>query len=148
MISLREAIIDDTDFIYKCRMNNKAVRNFLSGAIKYDEHIQWFKDALASGSHKYYVVSEGDKEIGFVRFNKDGKFWAVSIVILPKHRRKGYGADALFKAIKLSKISTTQIIATIKLSNRESFKMFETVSLRLRNECIDKIYAGRMYAVD
>jgi RimJ/RimL family protein N-acetyltransferase len=133
MISLREATEDDTDFIYKCRMDNKAVQNFLSGAIKYDEHVQWFKDALLSGSHKYYVVSERHQNVGFVRFNIEGKFWAVSIVILPEYRNKGYGAEALKKAVKKSCLPVDQIIATIKLSNPESFFMFSTVSLVLRN---------------
>jgi len=100
---LRPANDNDCKSIYEWR-NNAFARSISRNkeSIPFEEHENWFKNALKDNSKKIYVAEnpETQVKVGQIRFDKKGNSSAeISITVDPSYQGKGYGSEILQQGI-------------------------------------------------
>tara|TARA_B100000674_G_C37726330_1_gene862185 strand:+ start:498 stop:959 length:462 start_codon:yes stop_codon:yes gene_type:complete len=120
---LRLAKNQDLKFIFNLYNKNVLDKKFFSSKkVNLNNHKIWFKNKI---KEKMFYICSLKQRLGYVRFDKiDGKNLTVSIAIINKYRKKGYGKDMLIKALNKKKICGYNVWAHIKKSNRVSKKFF------------------------
>lgn len=138
MISLREATLNDCSFVFKLS-NDNLVRSssFSSKEIIWSEHQLWYDGILANSDSQLWIVQEGSKKIGQLRFEKIScESVRISISIIAGMRGKGLassiiqlGTEKIFGETMFKKIE-----ALIKNNNQASIKSFEKAGFVMASE--------------
>ena len=128
-LRLRAATLEDCRLLWEWR-NDPEVRanSFNPDLIRWDEHVDWFRQKLADPNCLIYVVvDEESTPIGQVRFdiNYEGSA-EVDVSIDVKARNKGYGSAALKLACQcaVQEFSVRKALAHIKEDNKASISAF------------------------
>ncbi|WP_269623231.1 GNAT family N-acetyltransferase [Prochlorococcus marinus] len=106
-------------------------------AIDWNEHSQWFKNALIDKNKIIYIGELNNKSMGIVRFEKEDSnqsTYTISITIAPVYRGKGYAEILLKKAVKrlAEEVGDIKlIIAEIKKENVKSISLFKKCYFKL-----------------
>lgn len=134
--------------IYQWR-NEPNVRaiSFNSDEISFEDHQKWFNNMINDPKRTLFIVmNEDNKDIGNIRFDRDGDHALVNIIIGGEHIRKGYGTEAICKATKLymQNSEANYVIAEIKKDNIASVKSFSKAGYNLHAEHSDR-YEYRAY---
>jgi UDP-2,4-diacetamido-2,4,6-trideoxy-beta-L-altropyranose hydrolase len=128
-ITLREVTDLDRVLIWQWANDEETRKASYSYAyIAWDEHIRWFDSVKRQKNHRFYIANTGSKKpIGQIRFALDGKDAIVSFSVAPESRRKGYGKEILFKAVKkiFHETNIEQVSAYVKSDNKASLKVFQ-----------------------
>ena len=127
-LDLRPAKEEDCEVLWQWR-NEEDTRkwSFNTEYIPYEEHKKWFLSKLINADSLILIVSEGQRNIGQVRFDKSSDGSAeVYISISAAERHKGHGSDALKIACQYAvrKLNVTRMIAHIKDGNEASIGVF------------------------
>lgn len=129
-ITLREATIEDCDDLYRWR-NDPVTRqqSFNDNEISYEEHCNWFKNALKdSNKLLFYIgIGEDNNKSGVVRFDIKNEFFAETHVnVAPEERGKGVGSQLILESCSLFFLKTKRklILARTKEKNIASIRAF------------------------
>ena len=131
MIELRVIKPSDLNILFEWR-NNKHIISLSASqkGVTLVEHTKWFNHIIVSPSTKIFIILNGQKPIGQVRFDKileQETCCEVSIYLIPGEENKGIGSKALskgiFKILQLWKID--QIFALIRVENKKSQLFFK-----------------------
>lgn len=99
---LRPANEDDAKLLFDWR-NEKETRNnsFSTEAVKWEDHISWFKKKLADEKSRIYIYGNQFDNVGQVRIDILDSLCAISYGIDKRYRNKGYGTQMLLELEKL-----------------------------------------------
>lgn len=125
---IRKATIDDIDFVYKLA-NDPTVRQnaFSTEPIPYEEHVTWYNKVLKATDRVLYIISDGDSNIGTVRFDIEETNAVISYSVCSNMRGKGYGTAMILLAEKqllADRSDVSRFIAEVKYENIPSAKVF------------------------
>lgn len=126
MIFLRRATEEDCDLIYKWANDIEVRQNaFNSNFIPYDEHCRWYKSSLDSINRIIYIATDGNREIGQIRLDKEENKSIISYSVNKSYRGRGYG-KALIKLIKEEALKNDIIVleGLVKKDNIPSQRAF------------------------
>lgn len=120
---IRYAKIEDLHFTLKLHNQNVLKDKFFSKEkVGLKDHKIWFKKKI---NEKMLFICTFEDKIGYVRYDYiDKKNLSISIAIIDKYKRKGFGKKMLIKTLKRKKISKFNIIAVIKKQNLISKNFF------------------------
>jgi RimJ/RimL family protein N-acetyltransferase len=129
--NLHLATAEDIDITYEWA-NNEAIRKyaFSKDFIPFESHTNWFLSKLLSAQCIYYILTEGEKAIGSIRFDLNGPIATISYLLDPLSHGKGLGTilmkkglEALEKLIISNRIEIVQ--GYVLMENTASLKLFE-----------------------
>ncbi|MDT0602859.1 UDP-2,4-diacetamido-2,4,6-trideoxy-beta-L-altropyranose hydrolase [Thalassotalea castellviae] len=134
-IKLAPATNDDKDIIFSWQ-SNPDIRRFSRNnqAIPYQEHCQWFSQAIADQTRHIYLIqqcssSEQAKNAGMIRFDEiNAREVEVSILVAPDMQGKKVALRALFATPKIFKQKT--IHAYVHPDNIASQHLFRSANYR------------------
>lgn len=127
-IILRQAEKADVNLIFEWANEKECRRNsFSSEKIEYQDHVQWFKDALESDDLYLYILMAGRKPVGLIRFQRKEKEAVISYSIDRNERGKGYGSMILAagEAALADERNIKLLVGEVKKENIASQKAFE-----------------------
>ncbi len=121
--------IEDAKNLFEWRNDPTTYQHFLTpGPISWECHMDWFKKVIDNQKRQLYIISEGEKKIGQVRFDIKCNTAEISITIAKIFRGKGFGKKTLDCSIKIFKKDHPEIvniIAKIKPTNTSSLILFK-----------------------
>ena len=114
----------DLKFTFTLR-NNKFIRKnfFDEKTITYTEHQDWFSKKFKNKKNLYFIISNKNKKIGLIRYDKTNFYYNISISILPKYQSANIGSEAMLISEKF--IKKGMLIANIKDNNKKSLNFFK-----------------------
>ena len=145
-ILLRMATENDCDPIYRWR-NAEETRLFSGDVerVSFENHMRWYKDALADPSKIILIGEIGGDAVGVLRYDQLGERATVSVYLVPDNHGKGIGT-ALIKqgalwlkenwpAIKIidAQIKAANIASIAAFTNAGFDEQYRTYSKRIRN---------------
>jgi RimJ/RimL family protein N-acetyltransferase len=93
-----------------------------STPITWENHLSWFDRKLVDESVKMFILAEGEKNIGQVRFEYRDNEWLIGYSIAKEFRGKGLGKQILLAGI--GQIEKGKITGYVKPENLASVKIF------------------------
>lgn len=91
-IFLRYAVQEDAEFLFNLANDRECRRNSLNSAkIAWNEHMDWFRKILLSGTQKQYILMDGLTPVGQGRLEASGETCRISYSIISERRGCGYG---------------------------------------------------------
>ena len=99
------------------------------------EHLDWFAKKLASPDTRCWVAVRNERACGFVRLDRHGDEWEISIVAAPQMRGQGFG-KAMLAALE-SVSHGERLVAEVLPGNEASHALFRAAGFRL---CADGMY--------
>lgn len=129
-IVFRNPIDSDVELILNWR-NAPEVSSFSTDSAEISErqHSTWFANRVARLENEpFWIVVEGDKPFGFVRFDLTDHFkYKISILVTSEYRGKGFGGRILKSSIErlLTERAVVAIEALVHSKNLVSIRMFE-----------------------
>ncbi|SFC17087.1 GNAT family N-acetyltransferase [Butyrivibrio sp. YAB3001] len=128
-MQLRNAVIDDAEFILEIRNDESTRRNsFSKEEISFENHIKWYKKKLSDPDCFLYILEDGEKRIGNIRVDMNGdkgKVGEISYMIAPAFRGQGYGSVILGLLEQQMKEKVKVLIGFVLSENKASMKCFE-----------------------
>ena len=124
-------------------INDDEVRknSFNTNKIKYEEHVNWYREKINSDNCKMYLLADSNNNIGIVRLEKKNDEKIISYSISKEYRGKGYGYKILLEfekeLIKLYK--KVKVIAYVKKENIASIRIFTSLKYKIIKEDYEKI---------
>lgn len=131
---LLHATDNDCDLLFQWA-NDKDVRtsSFNSEAIKYEEHVKWFKNKIESNDSIIYLFKAYNDKVGVIRLDKiEDNIYIINYSITKEHRKKGYATE-LLKLIK-GKYKNSLLIGKVKKENIASIKAFIKADYIMKEE--------------
>ena len=137
-IALRPAIKEDARFIFDARYKDEGARFYRNQAIpEFEEHLDWFKSALARNDLHLFVVELAGAGAAHIRFDVnqiDKHRLEIGIALAPSHRGIGLGYEILREAVKYARSKGFHLMdAEVHWDNYASQKIFEKVGF-IKNE--------------
>jgi UDP-2,4-diacetamido-2,4,6-trideoxy-beta-L-altropyranose hydrolase len=99
------------------------------------EHLDWFSKKLASPDTQCWVAVRNERACGFVRLDRHGDEWEISIVTAPQVRAHGIGKTMLAALESVS--HGERLVAEVLPGNDASHALFRAAGFRL---CADGMY--------
>lgn len=129
-LKLRQAKIEDLYFILMLHNQNVIEKKFSSKKkVKIKDHKIWFTNKR---KEKMLFIGLLNKKIGYVRYDYlSKKCLSVSIAVIKKYKRKGFGKQMILKTLNKKKISKFDVIANIEKQNLASKKFFSKLGFKL-----------------
>lgn len=93
--------------------------------IKFSEHAKWFRAYSANPENICFTLIHGEELIGYVRFDCKSNSYITSIAIAENYQGLGLGDFLLRYPLERMKPHGKEIIATIRLDNVASLKLFQ-----------------------
>jgi RimJ/RimL family protein N-acetyltransferase len=124
-MTLQLADKNDVDIIFQWQ-SNADIRRFSrnSTPIEYQEHCQWFEQAIKSKNRKIYLMSYQQRFVGMLRLDDiDSNSCEISILVAPKEQGKGLALKALNSLTALN--IKQEIHAYVHTDNLTSHKLFQ-----------------------
>jgi RimJ/RimL family protein N-acetyltransferase len=91
-----------------------------------DEHRRWLKTKLDDPDVRLYVIDINGQPAGLLRLDRRGPDAEVSLALLPKHRGRGAGREAIRAARRLAdeELGAKEVVAEIRPENQASLGAF------------------------
>ena len=113
---LRQANISDAEQILEWRNDPVTRANSFNGdPIDLETHLKWFERKLSDDRCRMYVLTDGNKDLGFIRLDIEDASAEISYMIAPAFRGHGYGREI----IRLITLNTPGQIETLKAYTKE-----------------------------
>lgn len=125
---LRQVEEADVNLIFEWANEEECRRNsFSSEKIKYQDHVQWFKDALERKDLYLYILMVEQRPVGLIRFQIKEEDAIVSCSIDRNERGKGYGSKIFEagEAMIAGRIKVKRLVSEVKKENIASQKALE-----------------------
>lgn len=128
-LNLRDATDIDRELIWHWA-NDEQTReaSYSQAQISWNEHVSWFDAVRRQKNHRFFIADDERKQpIGQIRFKIDDKEAIISFSVCAESRRKGYGKEILFKAVKkiFGETDIEQVSAYVKSDNEASLRVFQ-----------------------
>jgi len=131
MIRLRPATRADALPILEWQRHPDSRRYARNPAIPSEaEHLEWFARKLASPDCELLIGEEEGERVGFVRMDRRGDEWEVSILVAPAFRSKGFGKAMLSAAAG----GDRHLVAEVLPGNERSHELFRSCGWRLSED--------------
>lgn len=129
-LKLRLAKFQDLKFVFNLYNKNVLEKKFFSlKKVSLNEHKIWFKKKI---NEKMFYVCSLKERIGYIRFDKTNvNNLTISIAIIRRYKKKGYGKHMLIKALKKKRILNYNVWANVKRNNYTSKKFFLSAGFKL-----------------
>lgn len=131
LYDIRLANSEDLDITYEWA-NHDATRKhaFSKDFIPFENHTNWFLSKLSSSECFYYILTEGKKPIGSIRFDLNGSIATISYLLDPLSHGKGLGTILMKKGLEeMEKLIISNRIEIVQgyvlTANTASLKLFE-----------------------
>ena len=125
-VNLKKAKLKDSNFFLI--LYNKNKKNTISNKlINRKNHFAWFKKNYKKN---FYVIYFNNKKAGYLRAQKIGLFYEISICVERKFRRKKIATLAIQKFEKKFN-QAALLIAKVKPNNKASVNFFKKLSFHL-----------------
>jgi RimJ/RimL family protein N-acetyltransferase len=135
-LTLRPAVAGDVLTIFDWRKHPDTRRHARNAAApSLDEHRAWYAQKLASADCRFWIALHDGSPCGFVRFDRRGAKWEVSIVVAPEKR--GMGLDWQILAALDGVASGVALVAEVLPGNESSRRLFSSAGYHL---CQDGLY--------
>jgi UDP-2,4-diacetamido-2,4,6-trideoxy-beta-L-altropyranose hydrolase len=128
---IRLAANEDIDITYAWA-NQEATRKYAFNIdfIPFEHHKNWFLSKLSSAHCMYFILTEGEKPIGSIRFDLNGQIATISYLLDPLTHGKGLGTILLKKGLEMvEKLLVSTEIEIVQgyvlMENIASVKLFE-----------------------
>ncbi len=96
VISLRPATTADAELVFGWRNDPFIlVHGSSRREVGWEEHKKWFADTISSGTRQMFIVQDGDRLIGQVRFDRQEHDCVVSVYLLRAFTGRGLGVRAI-----------------------------------------------------
>lgn len=129
--TMRIAAEEDIDITYEWA-NHEATRKyaFNKDFIQFEHHKNWFLSKLTSPQCMYFILTEGEKQIGSIRFDLNGQIATISYLLDPLTHGKSLGTILLKKGLEMvEKLLVSTEIEIVQgyvlMENIASVKLFE-----------------------
>jgi RimJ/RimL family protein N-acetyltransferase len=99
------------------------------------DHLDWFSKKLASPDSRFWMAVRSERSCGFVRLDRHGDEWEISIVTAPQMRGQGVGKAMLAALDSVSR--DKKLVAEVLPGNEASHALFRAAGFRL---CADGMY--------
>lgn len=123
---LRQAVKEDAELLFAWTNEEETRKNsFSKEPVLWENHIQWFDKKLADKNCLFFVLTDGEKECGTVRLDREGNCGIISYSIDKNRRGQGLGRRILSLAEeKAREIGLTVLQGSVKPENKASAKCF------------------------
>ena len=110
--------------------NDAVVRanSFTTAPIPWDEHARWWLGKLAAEDSRIWLLYEGERPVGQIRYARDGTGTAeVSFSVAADARGRGLGTALLRLTAPLARreLGVTDLIGLVKVENEPSQRAFD-----------------------
>lgn len=102
--------------------------SFTTSPIPWEDHLAWLERRLASETTRIWIFSDGEAEVGHVRFDITGDVAEVAITVAPEQRGRGYGRAMLARAVRRLREERGERVrprASVLAHNAVSLKLFK-----------------------
>ena len=117
-----------SDFIFSLKNKDYVrVQSLNKKKINFKHHKCWLKKTLKQPTNKIYILKKGNKNLGYIRIEKNQSFRIVSWALLKQFQNKGIMTLNLTKTtskknIKYKAIIKKSNLASIKIATKSGFK--------------------------
>lgn len=148
-MNIRKAEITNKDCFLVFNLSNEpAVRanSFNSEIIEYNNHVQWYENAVSDHNMLFFLIFEGDDFVGQIRFKRgfeNVETCIISLSIAEQFRGKGIAMSFLrlgTQKLKENWPGIKNVVAQVKKENIASNKLFVTAGFRQVDSGIVNIY--------
>ena len=134
-LKLRPVQKSDIELIFKWSNDEEVRKNsFHTEAIKWEEHVKWFKKVLQNNAVLFWILTDRHENIGQIRLDFENKNEAIITYDIDKeYRFKGYGKEILRLAeetLRGNFINEITLYAFVKNENRSSQIVFEKMNYK------------------
>jgi RimJ/RimL family protein N-acetyltransferase len=121
-VDLRPATIGDQDMVFRWRNDPFILAHGSSQReVGWEEHQSWFAETISGQSRKMFIVLEGGKSIGQIRFERENqRDCVVSVYLLREFTGRGYGLRSITKgcAAIFQAWDVDRVIACVRFDNQ------------------------------
>lgn len=148
---LRRATITDIKAVFDLS-NDQVVRaaSFNKQPITWEQHIEWFSNAIANPGMDFFVgIEDDDKFVGQVRFKLvDVDFYEISVSITSSFRGKGKGKELVMLGLEqfTAEHPYCQVLARVAEDNKPSNALFKACGFYESNDLSSGELGGRVLA--
>jgi RimJ/RimL family protein N-acetyltransferase len=129
-LTLRPAAAGDVLTIFDWQKHPDTRRYARNPALpSLDEHRAWYAQKLASPDCRFWIALHDGSPCGFVRLDRHGAEWEVSIVVAPEKRGMGIGRQMLEALDGVA--SGVALVAEVVPGNQSSRRLFSSTGYRL-----------------
>jgi ribosomal protein S18 acetylase RimI-like enzyme len=99
---------------------------------------------ISEEGYIYYLISEGNKNLGYISVKeKDKELFVSKVYIHSDYRGKGFGRQAInFIQNKANELKLDRITLTVNKNNTNSIKVYEKLGFKNRGSIIQDIGKG------
>ena len=94
------------------------------------EHLEWFARKLASPECEFLIGEKDGQRVGFLRMDRRGDEWEVSILVAPGRRSNGCGKAMLNALVRGSR----RFVAEVLPANERSHELFQSCGWQLSGD--------------
>jgi RimJ/RimL family protein N-acetyltransferase len=129
-LTLRPAVAGDVMTIFDWQKHPDTRRHARNPAVpSLDEHRAWYAQKLASLDCRFWIASHEGTPCGFVRLDRRGAEWEVSIVVAPEKRSMGIGRQILEALDDVA--GRIPLVAEVLPGNESSHNLFRSAGYHL-----------------
>ncbi len=124
-IAIRKAVRDDVLDVFAIANNKEARANSINQSeIKFEDHKVWFNKKIYSDECVFFVVEsrENHKIIAYIRYEKEGDDWVVSINLKDGFQGMGLGTRIIKEASDKIRGNITAVVREANIASVKSFK--------------------------
>lgn len=129
---LREVNKDDEGLILAWKNETECVKNSFSNAVvSPQEHHEWFLKILQDKNSEFYILTDGDKNMGQVRLTMLSGKGTISYSIAPEFRGNGLAFQMLSLLIEKENHQDSKIgilVGEVKKENKASLSIFRKLN--------------------
>ena len=145
-ISLRDAVYEDVDMLFKWRNDNETRENsFEKGELDYKDHVEWLKRTLLRDDVLIFILMVGGVPVGEARISIKSDEYLISYMIDGEYRSRGYGT-VLLKMVEnklVEKYGNILMVAEVLQHNIKSRRVFVSLGYEEMDEKDRFVYRKR-----
>lgn len=145
--TIRSADLNDAKLLFNWA-NHPETRKyaFSKEPIPWENHLGWFKEKLQSPLSFIFIISDGDKEVAQVRFDKEGEAARISYSVSPDQFGNGYGYTCLKLALKeaIKKSISPVYFGEVQSPNKPSIRIFQKLNFESHFNESTEVYTFKL----
>lgn len=135
-LTFRNASKEDLQIVYDW-INEKTVRenSFSKRPITLEEHKTWFYKKLNKPEDSFLIFSQDEKDVGYIRFDKENDHLVISVLVDQNYRGGGMGVRLIVQGLQeIRKKTDLPVFAYIKEENEASIRSFVKSGFKFEKE--------------
>ena len=127
MLRIRAATAADAEVLWRWANDTVVRGNSLSPkAIPWLVHLDWLTRKLASPDTRIYLLEDGTKPVGQIRYDREGEVAMIDVSIAVTERGNAYATRLLSKTMGRTwqELGVARLVARVRPSNTASARLF------------------------